>query len=71
MDDPRLFGGKQLVLDSGEVGEQDRDLALGDLVRLSLRHRPGPSDHLRRGQQLLEGEVCLYAGRRGELETAV
>ena len=39
LDDPRLLGGEQLVPDRGEVGEQDSDLALGDLVpALSLRN---------------------------------
>jgi hypothetical protein len=42
LDDPRLFGGEQLVPDRGEVGEQDGDLAFGDaVVALSLRRRPG------------------------------
>jgi hypothetical protein len=31
LDDPRLLGGEQLVPDRGEVGEQARDPALGDL----------------------------------------
>ena len=54
LDDPRLLGGEQLVPDRGEVGEQDRDLALGDLVlALPLRRRPGPRDQLRCSQQLL------------------
>jgi hypothetical protein len=33
---------------------RDRDLALGDLVVLSLRRSPSPRHDLRRGQQLLE-----------------
>jgi hypothetical protein len=43
LDDARLLGGEQLAPDRGEVGEQDRDLALGDVIAtLSLRSRPGP-----------------------------
>jgi hypothetical protein len=45
LDDPRLLGGEELVPDRGEVGEQDCDLALGDLVlALALCRRPGPGD---------------------------
>ena len=55
LDDARLLGGEQLAPDRGEVGEQNRDLALGDLVlALSLRRRPRSRDQLRRGQQLLD-----------------
>jgi len=32
LDDAHLLGGEQLVPDRGEVGEQARDLALGDLL---------------------------------------
>jgi hypothetical protein len=35
LDDARLLGGEQLSPDRGEVGEQERHLAPGDLVRLS------------------------------------
>ena len=53
LDDASLFGGEQLVPDRGEVGKQDGDLALGDLVlALPLKRRPGTRDELRRGQQL-------------------
>ena len=39
----------------GEVGEQDGDLALGDLVlALSRRRRPNTGCQLRRGQELLD-----------------
>jgi hypothetical protein len=54
LDDARLLGREQLVPDRGEVGARDRDLALGDLVVLSLRRSPSPRHDLRRGQQLLE-----------------
>jgi hypothetical protein len=53
--DPSLLGREQLVPDRGEVGEQDRDLALGDLVvALALRCRLGARHHLSPGQQLLD-----------------
>jgi hypothetical protein len=43
-----------LVPDRGEVGEQHRDFALGDLVlALPLYRRPGPGNQFRCGQQLL------------------
>jgi hypothetical protein len=32
LDDARLFGGKQLVPDGGELGEQDGNLPLGDPI---------------------------------------
>jgi hypothetical protein len=32
LDDPGLLGREQLVPDRRKIGEQDRDLALGDLV---------------------------------------
>ena len=53
LDDARLFGGEQLVPDRGEVGKQDGDLALGDLVLALPLRRPGTRDEFRRGQQLL------------------
>jgi hypothetical protein len=55
LDDPSLLGGEQLVPDRGEVGEQARHLALGDVVvALALRRGPGSGDQLRRGQQPLD-----------------
>jgi hypothetical protein len=54
LDDPRLLGREQFVPDHGEVGEQNRNLALGDLVISSRRRRPGPRHDFRRGQQLLD-----------------
>jgi hypothetical protein len=52
--DPRLLGGEQLVPGGGEVGEQHRNLAFGDLILvLALGRCPGPSNQLRDRQQLL------------------
>jgi hypothetical protein len=50
-DDPRLLGRKQLVPDRGEVGEQEGDLALGDvLIALALRRQVLPTSSGRRAQ---------------------
>jgi hypothetical protein len=54
LDDTRLLGREQLAPDRGEVGEQNRDFALGDLVGLALRGRPASRDHLRCGQEFLD-----------------
>jgi hypothetical protein len=52
--DPRLLDWEQLVPDGGEVGEQDGDLALGDLAVALLGGGPGRRDQLWRGQQFLD-----------------
>jgi hypothetical protein len=62
LNDARLLGREQLVPDRGEVREQDRDLAFGDLFTRSLRCRarsqlrcgagtlgPIPARHIARG----------------------
>jgi hypothetical protein len=54
LDDTRLVGREQLAPDRGEVGEQNRDFALGDLVGLALCGRPASRDHLRCGQEFLD-----------------
>jgi hypothetical protein len=64
LDDPRVLGREQLVPDGGELSEENRNLALGDLVfAISLRRRPGPGNQLRCGQQLLDVVECALAGR--------
>jgi hypothetical protein len=54
LDNARLLGGEQLAPDRGEVGEQDGDLALGDLAVALLGGGPGRRDQLWRGQQFLD-----------------
>jgi hypothetical protein len=54
LDDTRLLGQEQLAPDRGEVGEQNRNFALGDLVGLALCGRPASRDHLRCGQEFLD-----------------
>jgi hypothetical protein len=51
MHDPRLLGREQLGPDRGEVGEQDGDLALGDvLIALALRRQVLATSSGRRAQ---------------------
>jgi hypothetical protein len=51
MHDPRLLGREQLGPDRGEVGEQDGDLALGEvLIALALRRQVLATSSGRRAQ---------------------
>jgi hypothetical protein len=69
----RLLGREQLVPDCGEVGEQDSDLALGDLVlTLSLRRCRRAGDQLGGSQQALDvfEDRALDVGSRNARDSA-